>query len=332
MSRRLLALAAAAGAAPAAVVSQGGLISNFGCGGFAEFQARLDTVEVACCGDEDCPTGVPAACSVNCALVFSPFYEACGVLIGRMLDDDAAGTAQIAAFDQLDGQCRSSVDLSSALAIITALRDDDSDYLVPPLDGFETYRYTDPQQLASRGGQYATQMASCSTGWSGDPNGGGFGQPGQQCHNAQGQYGVTCPDGTGCSILGDLSDCPDSSAEVVTECTQAVAQRCTPRQCAAACANAQGCISFRYNKQSEVGPDGQPTRNACNGGSPARAQGGTSYCSFSSTCSVDTPHEELTAGQQQQPAYEYGGQAEWHFYMSRNADGSDDDGSKGGGH
>eukprot|EP01046_Picozoa_sp_COSAG06_P065314 COSAG06_NODE_15986_length_1031_cov_0.589056_1_plen_128_part_10 len=94
MSRRLLALAAAAGAAPATVVSQGGLISNFGCGGFAEFQARLDTVEVACCGDEDCPTGVPAACSVNCALVFSPFYEACGVLIGRMLDDDAAGTAQ----------------------------------------------------------------------------------------------------------------------------------------------------------------------------------------------------------------------------------------------
>jgi hypothetical protein len=260
MSRRLLALAAAAGAAPAAVVSQGGLISNFGCGGFAEFQARLDTVEVACCGDEDCPTGVPAACSVNCALVFSPFYEACGVLIGRMLDDDAAGTAQIAAFDQLDGQCRSSVDLSSALAIITALRDDDSDYLVPPLDGFETYRYTDPQQLASRGGQYATQMASCSTGWSGDPNvggGGGFGQPGQQCHNAQGQYGIACPDGTGCSILGDLSDCPDSSTEVVTECTQAVAQRCTPRQCAAACANAQGCISFRYNKQSEVGPDGQ---------------------------------------------------------------------------
>jgi hypothetical protein len=38
------------------------------------------------------------------------------------------------------------------------------------------------------------------------------------------------------------------------------------------------------------------------------------------------------AGQQQQPAYEYGGRAQWHFYMSRNADGSDDDGSKGGGH
>ena len=302
--------------------AQGGLISNFGCGGFAEFQTRLDSVEHACCGNSDCPAGVPTTCSVNCALVFSPFYEACGLLIGRMLDDDDAGTAQIAAFDQLDSQCHSAVDLPSALGIIATLRDDDSDFLVPELDGFETYRYTDPQQMASQGGQFAVQMASCASGWTEDS----LGLGGPSCCDNQGQCGPRCPLQPGqpdciVSTLGDLSDCPGNTGanDPVTECTQASPERCTPRQCAAACANARGCVSFRYNKRDEVSSSGQRLQDGC--GNSRLASGGVSYCSFSHTCTIDTPSAVLvggdTSGRVDYEVSSYGGQQTWHLYMKR---------------
>jgi hypothetical protein len=315
-------LAAASSRVPAPTAAQGasgGLISNFGCGGFVEFQNRLDSVEQACCGNSDCPAGVPTACSVNCALVFSPFYAACGLLIGRMLDDDDAGTAQIAAFDQLDLQCHSAVDLSSALDIIATLRDDDSDFLVPALDGFETYRDTDPQQMASQGGQFAVRMASCVSGWTDDPS------YSSSCCDSQGQCGLRCPPQPGqvdciVSVLGDLSDCPGGTGrdDPVTECTQGRAERCTPRQCAAACTNAHGCVSFRYNKQEEVDSSGQRLQDGC--GSQRSSSGGVSYCSFSHTCTVDTPAAILVGGRASgRHGYEspYGAQQTWHFYMRR---------------
>lgn len=315
-----LFFAALASFAPA-TNAQGGLISNFGCGGFAEFQHRIDSVEQACCGNSDCPAGVPATCSVNCALVFSPFYEACGLLIGRMLDDDAEGTAQIDAFDQLDTQCRSAVDLPSALGIIAALRDDDSDFLMPELDGFETYRHTDPQQLASQG----HAIPSCASGWTDSP-----GYASTCCDNL-GRCGQRCPPQAGqqdciVSVVGDMSDCPASAAhDPITQCTQGSAQRCTPRECAAACINAHGCVSFRYNKQDEVGPNGQRLRDYGCGGTPRPASGVASYCSFSYTCTVDTPsavRSGVSDGSDQ-----FGDQqtSPWHFYMRR----ADDNGNGG---
>ena len=156
---------------------------------------RLDAVETACCGMDDSCMGVPDTCSVPCALVFTPFYEACGVMMGRLLDDDPAGTAQVDAFDSLDDQCSSAVDLGSALGMLRQFLQDDHDLLLPTLDGFETYRHFDPQSAArSQSGAASSALVGCEQGWTvGDPSPCGMPPQGGSCCSPDGRCGMRCP-------------------------------------------------------------------------------------------------------------------------------------------
>ena len=259
----------------------GPLVPGFGCD-LKNLQPSMDAVEVACCGRDDACNGVPSMCSIPCALVFAPWYAECGVMLGRLLDDDAAGSAQVEAFDALDTQCAGAVDLPVALGMLRHFMEDDHDLLLSDLDGFETYRSFDPQTAQTQNGAMSTELSGCADGWTaggqGNPCGGG--NPGgmDNCCQPGGACGMRCPntpsgpaDPCIVSITPDHSDCPAPPAppgpppEAVTVCTQAAGGGCTPRECAAACSAARGCVSFRYQKQEEAYSNGQRISQNCGG-------------------------------------------------------------------
>ena len=178
--------------------------------------------------------------------------------------------------------------------------------LVPLLDGYATYRYTDPTQLPGCADGFPR---SCSPGDCGcDPmncggmNPGGMGGGGNCCDN-QGRCGPRCPGtGTGpgpqtCMVDPATSTGPGAPAspcppppppptfDTVTMCTQGESRgryHCTPRDCAAACDSARGCVSFRYNFQQQQMADGQPVQCGQSPHGPSH-----SYCDFSHTCTAD---------------------------------------------
>ena len=200
-SRRLLLLPALA-ALGAAQDVPGPLLPSYGCD-MKGLQSKLDAVETACCGMDDACIGVPESCSVPCALVFAPFYSQCGVMMGRLLDDDAAGSAEVQAFDALNDQCAGAVDLGSALGMLREFIEDDHDLLLPALDGFETYRHFDPLTVQSQHGAMSTSLTGCVQGWTatGEPPCGmpPMGPQESCCISATGQCGqrsvpnYTCP-------------------------------------------------------------------------------------------------------------------------------------------
>ena len=56
------------------------ILPDFRC----EYEAlneRLNTAERSCCGFDDCPNGLPAACSSECAEAIIPLYEDCHLLV-----------------------------------------------------------------------------------------------------------------------------------------------------------------------------------------------------------------------------------------------------------
>ena len=71
---------------------------------FESLQAKVDTVDRACCRAEDTDdqctsSGVPSQCDLECAIHYVPFHEDCNALL--------AGTfaANMDAFNTLYGQC-----------------------------------------------------------------------------------------------------------------------------------------------------------------------------------------------------------------------------------
>ncbi len=321
----------------------GPLLPSFGCD-LKDLQPRLDAVETACCGMDDSCMGVPDTCSVPCALVFSPFYSACGLMMGRLLDDDPAGAAQVDAFDSLDDQCANAIDLGSALGMLREFLEDDHDLLLPALDGFETYRHFDPQMVQSQSGVMSSSLTGCLQGWTvGDPQPcgiPGIGGPQSSCCTETGQCGMRCPDtpsgpGDPCIVsqTPDYSDCPapppTPDVDEVTTCTRSSGVRCTPRECAAACTAARGCVSFRYQKQEEVYSNGQQASQMCCGQMqpPPSNDPPTSFCSFSHSCTTASPRASFPAVSNS-PC---GQSANWNFYVKRGGDGDGPEQGNGGG-
>ena len=174
--------------------SGGELIPAFGCS-FDSIEPMMKNVEAACCDNGKCPGGVPQTCSVSCAIVYSPFYASCHELIRRIFDDDKGkGQTQIRKFNALSKTCSGKVNLSVALSVIGQFRADDSTLLVPELDKFETYRYTDAQVGRQ---PFNTEGAACQVGWVSNHNNGPFGPPSSQCcarqPNGQNKCGRACP-------------------------------------------------------------------------------------------------------------------------------------------
>ena len=287
--------------------------------------------------------GVPDTCSVPCALVFTPFYEACGLMMGRLLDDDPAGAAQVEAFDSLDDQCASAVDLGSALGMLRQFLQDDHDLLLPTLDGFETYRHFDPQSATqSQNGALGSELVGCEQGWTtGDPSPCGMppGYPGGgSCCSPDGRCGMRCPntpsgpaDPCVPSTTPDQSDCPPPPPSVdvdeLTTCTRASGVRCSPRECAAACTAARGCVSFRYNKQEEMYSNGQQASQMCCGQMqpPPANDIPRSFCSFSHSCTTESPRTSFP----EVVNSPCGQSSNWNFYVKR--DGAPSAGGGGGG-
>lgn len=318
----------------------GPLIPSFGCG-LKDLQQRLDVVEAACCGRDDACNGVPDTCSVPCALVFTPFYSECGLMLGRLLDDDAAGSAEVDAFDALDDECSEAVDLGAALGMLRRFLEDDHDLLLPALDGFETYRHMDPQAVQSQNSAMSAALVGCVQGWTpGDDQGCGIPPAQSSCCTGTGTCGMRCPGtpsgpGDPCipSMTVDQSDCPppppNPDLDEVTTCTRASGIRCSPRECAAACTAARGCVSFRYHKQDEIYSNGQQASQMCCGGmqAPPANDSPRSFCSFSHSCTTDQPPAAFPTVANG-PC---GPSTQWNFYMKRDAVGGDADGSSGGG-
>jgi hypothetical protein len=82
------------------------------------FTDRVKTVDEICCmekGVDVCPPGgVPQKCTIECGLVFRPFFKDCSTMVQSILDDEYE------AFEQLDTQCNSFDDRDLLTAMSTA--------------------------------------------------------------------------------------------------------------------------------------------------------------------------------------------------------------------
>ena len=113
-----------AGAANAQMVSRNAMqaAESKSCP-LATFAARTRAVEKACCAkralraDPNCKPGkAPSACTMACAEVFVPFYDACKATLGRYFDgDDGREDNKAAGFDTLFGKCTGGKDVPLAV-------------------------------------------------------------------------------------------------------------------------------------------------------------------------------------------------------------------------
>jgi hypothetical protein len=310
------------------------IIPDFGCD-FGGLQAKMDKVELQCCGQDNCPGGVPSHCSVACAIVYTPFYRRCKSLIAHIFVGSKKN--EVSHFDKLSRACTHEVDLGEALDIVQQLRSDDSSLLVPGLDGFETYRHMDPQHDAT-----GTFDAGLCADWQGaatpaTPAGSRCCEKGTGSFGGQGICGPRCPgwEALECRVNKGAGTCPkppvDGAFQVVTKCTQTPANMiagprghgsyhiCSPRDCAAACKAAQGCTAFRYNAYAEGYADGTTVREQCRNG--PRAEAAKSYCEFSHKCTTTKhPPAASAAGHPSDVLGRPVSIVQWHTYVKRDGD------------
>ena len=75
-----------------------------GCN-FASFDSRITEVNTACCGvddvDDECDSGIPESCDVECAGIFKVFYKECKHMLDLAFEGDTSG------FATLDTTCSS---------------------------------------------------------------------------------------------------------------------------------------------------------------------------------------------------------------------------------
>jgi hypothetical protein len=85
-----------------------------------QVQSRLDEVNGICCtADVPCADGLPAACGIKCAIVYSKFYDECyHVLMTIVQASENPGAADV--FDDFQTQCRSAFDPRSLLDVISS--------------------------------------------------------------------------------------------------------------------------------------------------------------------------------------------------------------------
>ena len=72
------------------------------------FKADAEAVDKACCsGGSTCKPGkAPSTCTLNCAVVFVPFYDRCKATISKLFDgDDGREDGKSIGFDKLYTKC-----------------------------------------------------------------------------------------------------------------------------------------------------------------------------------------------------------------------------------
>ena len=102
----LLAVVAAPGSSNGQLFSHSVTHSNT-CP-ISAFKADADAVEKACCsGGTTCKPGkAPSTCTLNCAVVFVPFYDRCKATISKLFDgDDGREDGKSIGFDKLYTKC-----------------------------------------------------------------------------------------------------------------------------------------------------------------------------------------------------------------------------------
>ena len=97
---------------------------------FANFQARVDEVEAACCGAGGCPSGgAPTQCDVACAVAYVPFWTECFDMLALVLGQghrralrSGSGDGTMKAWERLADTC-GKIDSSQLLIAIKDLTD-----------------------------------------------------------------------------------------------------------------------------------------------------------------------------------------------------------------
>jgi hypothetical protein len=78
---------------------------------------HIQQAETACCGpkNRDCQKGMPAKCSIACAVNFHGMYRHCGLLLHAMLPPKDLKT-----YSHFDGLCTSSMNIDTK-AVLRAI-------------------------------------------------------------------------------------------------------------------------------------------------------------------------------------------------------------------
>lgn len=82
---------------------------------FDDLDDRANEVDQVCCGNGECPNGIPNTCSPMCAVVFHEFMDECGATLNVVLGTGDGRTSSLTAFE---GVCIGNLDTHAFLEAI----------------------------------------------------------------------------------------------------------------------------------------------------------------------------------------------------------------------